>query len=300
MNSNETLNTLRFASRTKKIKNKAIVNEDAKDALLRRYKKQIDELKYQLQLQESEQGIGGETHDRDHSVHIEQRFKVDDKSLSDIGLTKNQNCTLTKQQNEVVAQLTALKAKIMVGGENLLEKAELHERLLRESESELKHQRRKEKDLEEAYRKRQQEISKIEESFGTLQDQVKQSDLKLKRAISMYKATKSELDDVKSEHNQLKDDLLAAIRTTNREIKLANCVIENYFPNKFLELINSHATYDPCSEEWQIRFIAFAGNNTKVFSEQIQLSQKKTQSVESKAGTERNLANDIYLRHEDM
>ena len=47
-NYNETLSTLRYAARAKNIKNKAKVNEDPKDALLREYKEEIDKLKAQL------------------------------------------------------------------------------------------------------------------------------------------------------------------------------------------------------------------------------------------------------------
>ena len=44
-NLDETISTLRYASRAKKIKNKPIVNEDPKDALLREYEKEIARLK---------------------------------------------------------------------------------------------------------------------------------------------------------------------------------------------------------------------------------------------------------------
>ncbi len=51
VNIDETVSTLRFASTTKHIKNKAVINEDAKDALLRRFQQQIAELKKQLELE---------------------------------------------------------------------------------------------------------------------------------------------------------------------------------------------------------------------------------------------------------
>ncbi len=48
-NYEETLSTLRYANRAKNIKNKPIINEDPKDALLRQYKEEIDALKKMLQ-----------------------------------------------------------------------------------------------------------------------------------------------------------------------------------------------------------------------------------------------------------
>lgn len=48
-NYDETLNTLRYASRAKNIKNKPRINEDPKDALLREYQDEITKLRQQLE-----------------------------------------------------------------------------------------------------------------------------------------------------------------------------------------------------------------------------------------------------------
>ena len=48
-NYEETLSTLRYASRAKSIKNKPIVNEDPKDALLKQYEDEIQKLKKMLE-----------------------------------------------------------------------------------------------------------------------------------------------------------------------------------------------------------------------------------------------------------
>jgi kinesin family protein 3/17 len=44
-NYDETLSTLRYASRAKAIKNKPRINEDPKDALLKQYEEEIKKLK---------------------------------------------------------------------------------------------------------------------------------------------------------------------------------------------------------------------------------------------------------------
>jgi kinesin family protein 3/17 len=48
-NYEETLSTLRYASRAKAIKNKPKVNEDPKDALLKQYESEITKLKQMLE-----------------------------------------------------------------------------------------------------------------------------------------------------------------------------------------------------------------------------------------------------------
>ena len=47
-NADETHATLRYANRAKNIKNKAHINEDPKDAMLREFQKEIENLKAQL------------------------------------------------------------------------------------------------------------------------------------------------------------------------------------------------------------------------------------------------------------
>lgn len=47
-NYDESISTLRYANRAKNIQNKAKINEDPKDALLRQFQKEIEELRKQL------------------------------------------------------------------------------------------------------------------------------------------------------------------------------------------------------------------------------------------------------------
>jgi ribosomal protein S30 len=47
-NYDETMNTLRYASRAKNIQNKPRINEDPKDALLREYQEELVKLREQL------------------------------------------------------------------------------------------------------------------------------------------------------------------------------------------------------------------------------------------------------------
>lgn len=47
-NFDESISTLRYANRAKNIKNKAKINEDPKDALLRQFQKELEDLRAQL------------------------------------------------------------------------------------------------------------------------------------------------------------------------------------------------------------------------------------------------------------
>lgn len=63
-NYDETISTLRYANRAKNIKNKARINEDPKDALLRQFQKEIEDLKKKLE-------EGKELHRRPFKVHVQ-------------------------------------------------------------------------------------------------------------------------------------------------------------------------------------------------------------------------------------
>lgn len=62
-NMDESITTLRFASTAKKIKNKARINEDSKETLLRKFQQQIELLRKQLETAEQEDGEEGKESD---------------------------------------------------------------------------------------------------------------------------------------------------------------------------------------------------------------------------------------------
>lgn len=81
-NYDETMNTLRYASRAKNIQNKPRINEDPKDALLREYSDEINKLREQLSA--LQQGIDPSEFMRKHGVIgntklVEKTVMVEDK-----------------------------------------------------------------------------------------------------------------------------------------------------------------------------------------------------------------------------
>lgn len=77
MNYDETISTLRYANRAKNIKNRARVNEDPKDALLRQFQVEIEELRKQLEenvgeISESE----GDSGDSEETAELKKGRKV--------------------------------------------------------------------------------------------------------------------------------------------------------------------------------------------------------------------------------
>lgn len=96
-NYEETLNTMRYASRAKNIKNQPKINEDPKDALLREYQDEITKLRQQLQLLNSgvdpaqllrQKGVMGNVvekivhvEDKEQMVELEHRLQEEKEEI---------------------------------------------------------------------------------------------------------------------------------------------------------------------------------------------------------------------------
>ncbi|XP_063701606.1 osmotic avoidance abnormal protein 3 [Culicoides brevitarsis] len=78
-NYDETLSTLRYASRAKNISNKPRVNEDPKDALMREYQEEINRLKSLLQNNNTQEMAGNPISDQ-NSAHLSQEWLENEKS----------------------------------------------------------------------------------------------------------------------------------------------------------------------------------------------------------------------------
>lgn len=71
-NYDETLSTLRYASRAKNISNKPTVNEDPKDAMLREYQAEISKLKDMLQSNTTQSPASSISDDSETRAHVEE------------------------------------------------------------------------------------------------------------------------------------------------------------------------------------------------------------------------------------
>ena len=89
MNYEETLSTLRYADRAKKIQNKAVINEDPKDKTLRLLKEENNELKKQLEELSKKLMLGGpiEEEDKKAFIELQEQFKANE-SIAD-NMTKS-------------------------------------------------------------------------------------------------------------------------------------------------------------------------------------------------------------------
>ncbi|XP_029627769.1 kinesin-like protein KIF3A isoform X1 [Salmo trutta] len=332
-NYDETISTLRYANRAKNIKNKARINEDPKDALLRQFQKEIEELRKKLQEGEEisgsegsgseemdegdDEGRGGgegrrkrrgsgssisssdssieaqtteekpkaQTKDRgkkkvspDKMVEMQAKIEEERKELeakldmeeeernkARAELEKRENDLLKAQQEHhlLLEKLSALEKKVIVGGVDLLAKAEEQEKLLQESNNELEERRRRAEQLRRELEEKEAERLDMEEKYSSLQEEAQGKTKKLKKVWTMLMAAKSEMADLQQEHHREIEGLLENIRHLSRELRLQMLIIDSFIPQEYQEMIENYVQWNEDIGEWQLKCVAYTGNNMR-------------------------------------
>uniref|UniRef100_A0A8D2L5P4 Kinesin-like protein n=1 Tax=Varanus komodoensis TaxID=61221 RepID=A0A8D2L5P4_VARKO len=304
-NYDETISTLRYANRAKNIKNKARINEDPKDALLRQFQKEIEELKKKLEEGEEISGSessGSDEEDEDEDEEIgedgekrkkrrgkkkvspdkmmEMQAKIDEerkaletkldmeeeeRNKARAELEKREKDLLKAQQEHqsLLEKLLALEKKVIVGGVDLLAKAEEQEKLLEESNMELEERRKRAEQLRRELEEKEQERLDIEEKYTSLQEEAQGKTKKLKKVWTMLMAAKSEMADLQQEHQREIEGLLENIRQLSRELRLQMLIIDNFIPQDYQEMIENYVHWNEDIGEWQLKCVAYTGNNMR-------------------------------------
>ncbi|XP_008847541.1 kinesin-like protein KIF3A isoform X2 [Nannospalax galili] len=302
-NYDETISTLRYANRAKNIKNKARINEDPKDALLRQFQKEIEELKKKLEEGEEVSGsdISGSEEDNEEGElgedgekrkkrrgkkkvspdkMVEMQAKIDEerkaletkldmeeeeRNKARAELERREKDLLKAQQEHqsLLEKLSALEKKVIVGGVDLLAKAEEQEKLLEESNMELEERRKRAEQLRKELEEKEQERLDIEEKYTSLQEEAQGKTKKLKKVWTMLMAAKSEMADLQQEHQREIEGLLENIRQLSRELRLQMLIIDNFIPQDYQEMIENYVHWNEDIGEWQLKCVAYTGNNMR-------------------------------------
>ncbi|KAF7989869.1 hypothetical protein HCN44_008543 [Aphidius gifuensis] len=305
INYDETISTLRYANRAKNIKNRARINEDPKDALLRQFQDEIEELRKQLEdndidgLSESDADTEPDTDDNDNNneskiiktkktqskrhsnmmtmeeldddnnddkKHIDKSEKIDCAEYDDKSPDDKDVIELKRTQSEKEAlrdKMQNLQNKILVGGENLLEKAEAQEELLAAAAVELEQRKKREEQLKKAIEEKEAERIDIEEKYSSLQDEAAGKTKKLAKVYTMLMSARAELLDLQEEHQREMEGLLEGVRGIGRELQLQELILNNYIPVQYQTMIERYVHWNEDIGEWQLKCVAYTGNNMR-------------------------------------
>ncbi|XP_022222785.2 kinesin-like protein KIF3A [Drosophila obscura] len=286
----ETISTLRYASRAKNIQNRMHINEEPKDALLRHFQEEIARLRKQLEEgtleeeppsseEEEEEDTADDELEAPLDIEMEsstvqvaekkpkkKREKTDEEK-EELAQRKDEHLREIEhaktEQEQLRNKLVSLEGKILVGGENLLEKAQTQEKLLEQSIAELDEREKTEEQLRETLQKKATERIDIEERYSTLQDASTGITKKIHRVMQMLMGVKSELADQQQEHQREKEGIYENIRSLSRELALCELVLNSYVPKEYQSMINQYTHWNEDIGEWQLKCVAYTGNNMR-------------------------------------
>lgn len=270
-NYSESLSTLRYANRAKNIKNKPVINEDPKDAVIREFQEEIARLKAQLAQIPSERVVTAgqpinversnlNPHEaltlkeikerRDNQpAQMEERSKVEmeqlrqekdktaeERRILQIKLERERLDRAETDQQRILLEkkLADMENKLILGGQ-VADKAAKQEAALRKAEQDLVARRENELALARQMAEKVECQLELEDRYTSLNDEVQAKTRKLKKAAEKLRQAKSEIKDLQAEFQTERDELLDTIRHLNKQIKLKELIITQFIPPEFRE-----------------------------------------------------------------
>jgi len=216
--------------------------------------------------------------ERENLLHIktkseEERKKIEDELDTRKKEMESRQAELESRQSElekeraeresIALRLKAMEDKLLVGGENIIDKAKLQETELRRAQLELEERKRQEMLLSRELAERQEAQLVAEDQYSSLQEEVEAKNKKLKKLWAKFQQAKTEAKDLQEEFQTEREDLLNTIRELTQEIKLKNLVIDNFIPPEEAQKIQKRAQWDDEKGEWILQRINYAGNNVR-------------------------------------
>lgn len=81
--------------------------------------------------------------------------------------------------------------------------------------------------------------------------------------MQMLMGVKSELADQQQEHQREKEGIYENIRSLSRELALCELVLNSYVPKEYQSMINQYTHWNEDIGEWQLKCVAYTGNNMR-------------------------------------
>lgn len=231
-NYDETISTLRYANRAKNIQNTSKANEDPKEALLRQFQMEIEALKKQID--DSSKGLS-EADDDGEEAEEEGLVVGASEEVANAVQSKREELDAARQEMiRLKEKLENMEKKIIVGGENLLEKSVAQEKLLEDSAKELLDRKSRQMNLNMRLQEVQAEKMDTEDKYSGLQERSGALSKKLKKLSAAILAVKEDLKDTEDEGKREIVELKQILKQTSKELKMQEVIIEHFVPDEYL------------------------------------------------------------------
>jgi kinesin family protein 3/17 len=296
-NFDETLSTLRYAHRAKNIKNKPKINEDPKDAMLREFQDEINNLKNQLaQFQGGPSGVsigkGGErivkvqdeakikemeaklvqekeeirlkAEEERKKIEAQKNLAEEEKNKLLENLRKQEEAQKDTKENQskLLKKLKRMEEKVLIGTK-AMEQALNQEKENQKIREELEKKRQAEAVLAEELAKKEEANMMIEKKYRSQQEEIEDKNKKLQKLYQKYTAQKSEIQDLQDEFSRERESYQEQIRELSRQLKLKNLVIDHFIPQDEANKIELRSVWSEEIDDWILPNLHLSGNSLR-------------------------------------
>lgn len=219
-NYDETINTLNYASRAKRIRNRPRLNEDPKDALLRELQREIDQLRAKLA--------------KMSSANAQPAHQVQDQSQVDENVER--------ELLELKRKLASLEGKLL----NNDKSSELNQQLLQgytsQQEAELEKRRLeladqagREKAIRDELERREEAELQVKQSFSSVQQELDAKRQMIKKVLLRVKSLRDTCRSQEDAYRLELDELDQLQYVLHKELKLKCLIMDNFIPNAHVD-----------------------------------------------------------------
>jgi kinesin family member 3B len=199
---------------------------------------------------------------------------------------------MEKEKKEMMDQLQKLEKKVISGGK-VMDKAAKQERELREAQLKIEEQKRQEMLLARELADKEDSNMLLEEQFSTLQEEVDDKTRKLKKLWAKHKAASTEIEDLKTEFQTEKEDMLDTIRELTRQLKLKHVLLSHFVPLDEAGALEARATYNADLDEWQVDRLELRPGSLRP---KRPVSRRGTRRIESEYARRNRLIDPMNVR----
>ena len=258
-NYDETLTTLRYASRAKNIKNKPRINEDPKDALLRQYQEEILRLKEKLAqkgTQRKKRKPRKKREDENEESESETEASREDNnkiSEADKKLIAEQLKTEKQEAENLVQRIKELESKMLCGGKNIIDHTNEQQKALEQRAIEIAERKKREVEMQQKLEDKELTTLGVRETYTNLQQEVDAKTKKLRKYYAKLQVLKQDLDDVTNEYNRDRRELEQTQHELIKELKLKYLILDNFIPVEEKHKILSRVKFDEDEDCWVMK-----------------------------------------------
>lgn len=254
----ETISTLRYAERAKKIENKPSVNMDPKDALLLELQQEMQKLQEQVkggpikmspeQLKMMEEQLENERKKLSESNTLEEAEKEKLKKELE---HKRRKIDREKEKLEKHQKKLEELSKYLVGGQtSLVQRTKEQDEEIQRAKENMAKRAEKQKEIEEELSKKKKRQKEMIAQCKDLNEKVKVVSQVHKEMCENYKNLETKLPLIQKQIAEDREQMSAEMEGLQKMIQTLTLVIDNFMPEEDANTAKSNFVWDKEQRQW--------------------------------------------------